>query len=160
MKSIKIYPRNKEHYIKLIKFAKEVLDICKEIGIEPIAYGGLIYFGYTLDKNVVIHDIDLLVPEKYIGKISEKLKNRKIRYIWNHKRHDFKIYKDGAKVELDALENYKGKGKIKKFDFDGLKVNAVSLESLANTYKNACKESKGKHEQHLKRWKNLVALNQ
>jgi len=160
MEKINIYPKNKEHYIKLIKFAKEILDICKEIGIEPIAYGGLIYFGYALDKNTPIHDIDFLVPEKYLGKIAEKLKKRKIRYSWNHKRHDFKIYKKGAKIELDALENYKCKGKIKRFDFDGLKVNAVSLKSLTNTYKNACKESKGKHEQHVRRWKNLAALNQ
>jgi len=158
MEKIKIYPKNKEHYIKLIKFAKEILKICKKIGITPIAYGGLIYFGYTGDKNTSIHDIDFLVPEKHIGKIAEILKKRKIKYNWNHKKHDFKIYKGKAKVELDSLENYKGKGKLKKFDFNGLKVNAVSLESLTNTYKDACKESKGKHKQHVKRWKKLAAL--
>ena len=100
-----------------------------------------------------------MVPEKCLEKIAERLKDKKIKYIWNHKRHDFKIYKKGAKVELDSIEIYHGKGKIKdEFDFNGLKVRAVSLKSLTNTYKNACKESRGKHTQHVRRYETLKTL--
>ena len=174
---IKAYPKNKEHFIRLKKFGNEIKEICKESGTEPVAYGGLVYFGYTQDKNAVVHDIDFLVPEKYLEKIAERLKDKKIRYLWNHKRHDFKIYKKGAKVELDSIEEYPGKGKTKKsiknfrvlrmqshsdikdtFDFNGLKVKAVSLDSLTNTYKNACIESHGKHEQHVRRYEALLKL--
>lgn len=159
MISIKAYPKNREYFIKVKKLAKEIIEICRKIRIEPVAYGGLVYFAYTQDKNAVIRDIDLLVPEKYIGKIAEKLEDRKIRYKWNHKRHDFKIYKKGAKVELDSIEDYRGKGKIKdEFDFDGLKVKAVSLDSLINAYKNACRESHGKHKQHVRRYNALLKL--
>jgi hypothetical protein len=155
---IKEYPRNKDYFLKVKKLAKEVIDICKEIKIEPVAYGGLIYFGYTKDKNEAVHDIDFLVPEKEIARIAEKLKDRKIRYRWNHKRHDFKIYKNGAKVEIDAIEDYRGRGKLDNFDFNGLKVKAVSLESLTNTYKDACRESHGKHKQHVRRYEALLKL--
>ena len=159
MISIKTSPKNKKYFKKVKKLAKEIVEIYREIGIEPVAYGGLVYFGYTRDKNAVIHDIDLLVPEKSLGKVAEILKDRKIRYHWNPERHDFKIYREGAKVELDSIEGYCGKGRIKdEFDFDGLKVRAVSLDSLINTYRGACKESRGKHKQHVKRYEELLKL--
>jgi hypothetical protein len=156
---IKVYPKNKEYFIKVKKLAKEIIEICRKSGAEPVAYGGLVYFGYTQDKNAAVHDIDLLIPEKCIGKVAEILKDRKIKYLWNHKRHDFKIYKKGAKVELDAIEEYRGKGKLNEFDFNGLKVKAVSLDSLISTYKDACKESHGKHKQHVKRYEMLRKHN-
>ena len=158
MKTINIYPKNKEHYVKLLKFGKEIQQICRKSGTEPVTYGGLIYFGYTRDKNARVHDIDFLVPEKCLEKIAEKLKAKRINYRWNHKWHDFKIYKNGTKVELDSIETYHGKGKIENFDFNGLKVKAVSLDSLTNTYKDACRESHGKHKQHVRRYETLKKL--
>ena len=159
MIKISICPKNKAYFTKLKRFGKEIVEICKEIGIEPIVYGGLIYFAYTKDKNEAVHDIDFLIPEKYLDKIADKLKEKRIKYNWNKEKHDFKIHKYGTMIELDSLEGYKRDRRVKnEFDFGGLKVNAVSLESLTNTYRDACRESHGKHAQHVKRYEKLLKI--
>ena len=104
MISVKEYPKNRDKFIRLKELGKEIKEICNNAGVEPVAYGGLIYFGYTKDKKAVIHDIDFLVPEKYLGKIAERLKGRKIKYHWNPEKHNFKISEliKKARIKFDT----------------------------------------------------------
>ncbi|QQS59273.1 hypothetical protein IPN35_00055 [Candidatus Peregrinibacteria bacterium] len=60
---LQILPNNKDSFQKLIKFAKIILDICKNLKTIPIVYGGLAYFYYTKDQNIPVGDLDILVPE-------------------------------------------------------------------------------------------------
>jgi hypothetical protein len=154
---IKSSPKNKEYFIKVKKFAKEVIKICKKLKVTPIVWGGLAYFGYTKDKGVILHDIDFLIPDRYLKKIIEILEKRKLRYHWNAEWHELRIYKKGLRVEFDPIEDYKNKDKnFKDFGFNGLKVKVVSLNSLIKAYKRASEVSHDKPEQHRKRYEALL----
>ena len=141
MITVKGYPANKGHFIRLKKFCKEILAICKEAGFAPIVYGSMAFFGYTRDKNIVIHDIDLLVPEKSLVKIRKLLQKRKIRYSYRASWHGIKVFKNSLVIELDAVGFWQ-KGlpiSSKDFNFSGLIVKTVSLGSLKKIYKRAAR---------------------
>jgi hypothetical protein len=155
MISIKEYPANKEQYVRLMKFGREILDICKSLGITPVVWGSLAYFGYTKDKKAVVHDIDFLVPKDSIKKIMEK--GLKHNYVpeWNL----IQIFKDDLKIEFDPIEEYyKGTEDLENFDFDGLVVKVVKLKDLIQMYKKASEVSKDKPEQHCKKFEELKKL--
>jgi hypothetical protein len=155
MISIKEYPANKEYYIRLMKFGREVLDICKSRGITPVVWGSLAYFGYTKDKNAVVHDIDFLVPKDSIKKIMEKGLKHKFIPEWNL----LQIFKDDLKIEFDPIEEYyTGKENFEEFEFDGLVVKVVRLKDLIQMYKKASEVSKDKPEQHCKKYEELKKL--
>lgn len=156
---ISSYPKNKEYFIKVKKFSNEMLSICKKLGVTPIAWGGLAYFGYTKDKSMIMHDIDFLIPDKYLKEIIEASKERKLRYHWNAEWHELRIYKKGIRVEFDPIEQYKDKDKnYKEMNFNGLKVKAVSLNSLIKAYKHASEVSHDKPEQHRRRYEELLKM--
>lgn len=156
---IKVYPKNKKDFIKLKTFCKEIIDICKELKITPLVWGGLAYFGYTQQKKYVIHDIDFLVPDNSIKKVIKILKERRIKYKYISDWHLLVISKGNLKIELDPIEwYYKGHKKFKEFNFDGLIVRIVELKSLIKIYEKASKVSKDKPEQHYKRFMELKRL--
>ena len=159
MEKISIYPRNKAKYLRLLAFCKEILVICKELGVTPVAWGGIAYFAYTKDKNVTLHDIDFLVPERYIPKVIDVLKKKRMRYHYNSYWQELRIFHKGLRVELDPMETYlKGRQDLKEFQFGSVHLKVLGLDSLKGVYKHAAKVSHDKPEQHLKRWKQLNAL--
>ena len=46
-----IYPKNKEHFKKLIPFAQKIIKLCKDNRVEPIIYGSFAHFYHTKDGN-------------------------------------------------------------------------------------------------------------
>ncbi len=155
---INIQPKNKEEFRKLKEFASEIKDVCGKIGVKPVVWGGLAYFGYTKDKNTKVGDIDFLVPKKYLKKIMKKLDEKGFEYKF-YKDWDLIIIKKGKlKVEIDPIERYcKGK-RFRKFDFNGFEVRVVSLKELIRMYRKASEVSKDKPEQHRKRLEVLERL--
>jgi len=161
MITIRVCPANKAHFIRLKAFGNEMLAICDGLGITPVAWGGLVFFGYTKDRNAIIHDVDLLVPNKSIKKVMAVLRKRKIRYHYYHCTHHNKrwhalvVSKGDAQVDLDPIEDYyKGPRsfrKFKTFDFGGFRVKVVGKGSLIKAYRRASEVSKDKPGQHLKR---------
>ena len=160
MKTIKVYPANKSHFVRLLAFSKKIVAICKELGITPVVWGGLAYFAYTKDKSWNAHDIDFLIPGKDIQKVIKILKNRKIDYEYVPEPWNSLIIKDRELiVELDPIEHYHNKGcEFKDFKFEKIPFKAVSLEALKKMYKHASEVSKDKPEQHLKRLNALKGL--
>jgi len=55
------FPSNKELFIRLIDFCKEIIDICDKQNIKPIIYGNLAVFVYTKNSKMNINDIDMLI---------------------------------------------------------------------------------------------------
>ena len=157
---IKIYPANKEFFIRLKTFCGEILDICKDIRINPIVYGGLAYFAYTKDENYSIKDIDFLIPESSFKKIIKVLEKKKIRYHYSTKWHVLQILKGDLKIELDSIDFWQKdlKIKLRNFDFNGLKVKAINLGNLKSVYKHAAEVSEDKPQQHSKRFDVLNKL--
>lgn len=157
---VKIYPANREFFIQLKTFCREILDMCKELGIIPITYGSLAYFGYTKSKNITIKDIDFLIPEDSFEKIIKILKNKKIKYNYSTKWHTLQIFKNDLKIELDSIDYWQKDlpQDFEEFNFDGLTINVVSLNSLINIYKKASEVSKDKPKENLKKFKALKNL--
>jgi len=156
MIAIKRYPKNKGHFIRLKRFAKQILNICEKLRITPVVWGGLAYFGYTKNKNYVIHDIDFLVPDKSIKKIMKILEEKKIKHKYISDWHSLVISKGNLRVDLDPIERYyKGPKRFKEFDFEGLIVKVVSLGQLIRMYKRASEVSQDKSEQHRKKLEEL-----
>ncbi|MEK6886243.1 MAG: hypothetical protein AABW88_00240 [Nanoarchaeota archaeon] len=153
---INIYPKNKKHFIKLKSFCKEIIETLNKTKINPVAWGGLVYFAYTKDKSFVIHDIDLLIPDKSLKKAMKLLKENKAKYKYISDWHYIAISKGNLRIDLDPLEWYcKKSKKFNKLDFNGLEINAVNLKDLINIYERASKRSKDKPGQHKKRLEEL-----
>jgi len=132
-------PSNADRFKDLMHFARVVLKICEEAGIRPIAYGSLVFFGYTQDDQLTVDDIDLLVPEKFFETIMKLLAKSSIEYTYSKKWHSILISQDDLKIEIDAIEFWQ---KDLPDDFEELRFGevtfkAVSLKSLKTIYWNS-----------------------
>ncbi len=102
----------------LIKFAKEIIEICKSNGITPILYGSYLVLHYTKNKKMNVNDIDFYVPEEFHKKMIKILKEKNIKYKYLKEWHCLQIFKDDLKVELDSIDYlYEGPKDFKDFDF-------------------------------------------
>lgn len=160
MESIYYQPQNKKYFSKLLSFAKELFEICKELNIKPIVYGSLPYASYTRDETISINDIDLLVPESSFSKIIDKIKeNKELRYEETD-YHSLKIFKDDVKITFDAIEEYY---KDLPYDFVEVKINDVlftiiPLRALKEIYKRGKETIPIKREQYSKKLEKLNSV--
>jgi ASC-1-like (ASCH) protein len=155
---MKIYPKNKKHFLELVNFSREILSICKKAGARPIIWGGLAYFYYTKDKNYNIGDFDFLIPKKCQKKIMKLLDEKSIRYKFL-KNWDLIIIKRGKlKIELDSIKRYYKNKKSKKININGIKIDIVNLDSLIKMYKKASIVSKDNPKEYYKKYKKLISL--
>ena len=157
---IKIYPKNKKHFIELLHFSKEILDLYKKIKIIPIAYGGLVFFAYVKDKKIIVNDLDFLVPESSFKKIIKVLKKKKIKYNYLPKWHIIQIFNGNLKVEMDSIEYWQKDlpRSFKNIDFNGFIIKAVNLNSLRNIYKKASQVSKDNPQGNNRKYKMLKKI--
>ena len=160
MKTIKVYPKNKEYFIRLKKFGNEIKEICLAEGTEPILYGGLMYFAYTKDKNYKISDLDFLIPENSFEKIIKTLGEKGIKHKYNKKWHTMPIFKGDLRIEIDSIDFWQAKlpKSYTYFNFDGLKLKSMKLNDLIKIYKRASEVSHDKPEQHRKRYEALLKV--
>lgn len=137
VEKIKIYPKNKKHFLSLKKFAGEIINIFQKCKINPpLVYGGLAVFGYTKKRDLIIKDIDFYMHERDFEKFISALQKRKIKYNYSKKRHTLYVFKNKLKLEFDSIDYwYHGLSRFKNFDFDGLKVKVINLEELKKIYK-------------------------
>jgi len=144
MLSINDFPSNKEQFVRLVDFCKEIIDICDKQNVEPIVYGSLAVFVYTKNKKMNVNDIDMLIREKDFAKIIKVLEERKIKYNHDKRWHVLQILKDDLKIEFDSIDFWQ-KDLPKDFqelDFYGKKLKILSLNTLKNIYKKASEVSK------------------
>lgn len=160
MYKIKIVPLNKEYFIRLKEFGKNILDILCDLRVTPIAYGSLTYFGYMKDKNIAVNDIDLLIPENSFKKIIKILEEKNIRYNYSAEWHTLQVFDGNLKIEFDSIDFWQKDlpKDFEEFDFDGLVVKAVSLNSLRRIYKKASETSKDNPHGNLKKYEALKKL--
>ena len=143
--------------MELLVFAKEVVEKLQAKGIEPVLWGGLAYFAYTLDKTYIVSDIDLLVSEEKLKLALQTLKQSPwdIEYIkgWD----SIVVRKGSLRVELDPLERYCKNSDFTLAHFPDLSfsIPIVSLEELAAMYKRAAEKSEDKPEAHRAKWGRL-----
>jgi len=143
MLSINDFPSNKEQFVRLVDFCKEIIDICDKQNVESIVYGSLAVFVYTKNKEMNVNDIDMLIREKDFAKIIKVLKKRKIKYNHDKRWHVLQILKDDLKIEFDSIDFWQ-KDLPKDFqelDFYGKKLKILSLNTLKSIYKKVCEIS-------------------
>ncbi len=154
---IDTYPTNKEHYLKLLAFAKEVVEKLRAEGIGPVLWGGLAYFAYSRDESYNVSDMDLLIPEKQLSLALRTLKESPwtVDYIdgWD----SIVVRKSQLRVELDPLERYcKSRDfALASFPSLSLSIPIVSLDELVAIYKRAAERSEDKPEAHRAKWERL-----
>lgn len=141
-------PKNKEYFKKLIPFAKKIILILKDAGIEPVIYGSFAHFYHTKDKNIAVKDIDLLIPKKKSIKLIKLLKKERIKFKAFPGRYSLIIKKGKLKVETDPIEDTYADLKKKlfprtfdKIDFYGIQVKIMSLDILEKFYEVALAQS-------------------
>lgn len=98
-----VQPSNPEHLARLLDFAREILEVCDSLAIEPVASGSLAVLLYTKDPAIEIHDIDLSCSENDFPHLLTALAARGIAASvtdW----HVLQARRDDLKVEFDSRE--------------------------------------------------------
>jgi len=166
MITLENFPRNKEKFIRLIEFFKEILQICIDLDIEPILDGSLGVFAYTKNPGIEVNDIDLSVPE---GEYHTMMKALDAKGIGHKLRewHVLQVIKDDLKIELGSIE-YWYKDLVVKCDLlqvDDYTVKILSLDGLKELYTRGLEYTANNLEEGNNKIKNasykvkLAALN-
>jgi hypothetical protein len=154
-----IYPKNKEQFVKLRKFAKKIYLLCKESGINPVVYGSFMILKYTKDKNMKVNDIDFYIREEEFKKLVKVLKENKINFEYPKEWHTLQVMKGDLKIEFDSIDFWnKTKKEFVEINFEGEKIKALSLDSLREIYKRASEVSQDNPEGNLKKYRALLKV--
>jgi hypothetical protein len=139
------FPRNKEKFVRLIEFFKEILDICGELNITPVLNGSLAVFAYTGNHEMHVNDVDLACSEMEFPRIISVLEERCIGYKLRE-WHVLQIFRNDIKVELDSVEYwYKGLPMdCETLQVDNYQVSMLGLNGLMEFYRRGLKDREEK----------------
>ena len=135
------FPKNKDKFIRLIEFFKEVLEICNDLKIAPVLDGSLAVFAYTKNQEMSVNDVDLSCSETEFPKIISALEEKRINYRvreW----HVIQVLKDDLKIELGSTEYwYKDLPTDREtLQIDDYKIIMLGLNSLRAFYRQAMED--------------------
>jgi hypothetical protein len=161
-------PRNREHFLQLLAFAKVVVDISKEIGVEPVASGSLALFAYTNNLDLSVNDIDLSCIESAFARIRKALNEHDIE--WNLTEwHVLQALRGDLKVEFDSREIWINdlEQDYETLQIQDLQVRVIGLNDLSEMYRrglNATASSddddvRSKHDALRVKYDALLALS-
>ncbi len=158
-----IYPKNKEHFKKLIPFAQKVISVCREVGIDPVIYGSFAHFYHTKDKNMNVNDIDMVIPKSSFKKCIKSLEKNKIKHEYVPEHSTIILKKGNLRVEIDDVspgrktisDEKLSKNIFKRIDFYGIKARIVTLKQLEEMYSYAYNHSRDSKAEILKKIKRL-----
>lgn len=145
------FPRNKEKFVRLIEFFKEVLDICGELNITPVLNGSLAVCAYTGNHEMDVNDVDLACSETEFPRIIHVLEERGIGYRLRE-WHVLQIFRNDMKVEFDSVEYwYKDLPTDREtLQVDNYPVNMLGLNSLMEFYRQGMKDKAEKNGENEK----------
>jgi len=145
------FPKNKDKFVRLIKFFKEVLEICDEMNIVPVLNGSLAVFVFTKDQEMNVNDVDLFCSETEFPRIINALKERDIGYKLRE-WHVLQVLRDDLIVELDSVEYwYKDLPvECEILQVDNHRVSMLGLNSLIEFYRQGMKNRAEKTDKNEK----------
>jgi hypothetical protein len=151
MITLGLFPKNKDKFVRLIQFFKEILDICNDLNITPALDGSLAVFAYTENQDMNVNDIDLSCSETEFSRIINVLEERTISYKLRQ-WHVLQILKDELKIELDSMEYWYKDLRIdyETLQIDNYKINILSLNSLREFYRQGMKDRLKKTDENEK----------
>lgn len=141
------FPKNKDKFVRLIGFFKEILDICSELNIVPVLDGSLAVFAYTANQEMNVNDVDLSCSEAEFPRVVSVLQERQINYRvrdW----HVIQVLKDDLKIELGSTEYwYKDLPTDREtLQIDDCKITMLGLNSLRAFYRQAMEDRAKKND--------------
>ena len=136
-----IYPKNKEHFKKLIPFAQKIFLLLKKNRIKSVIYSSYAVFYHTKDSSLKVNDIDVLIEKKNSKKVMSILRKNKIKFKFLPEWDTIIIKKGKLKFDIDWM----GKGckdikeghiskKTIKIDFYGVPSKLMTMQDICNTY--------------------------
>lgn len=161
-------PKNRTHYTGLLRFAQEVLNVCEEIGIEPILSASLAVYAYTQNPNMEVHDVDLSCSEAHFPRLGRALSTGGIDcrvrswHVLRARKGDLKIEFDATEYWMrDIVECYElakfGDVQFRMISIDGLQE--LYRRGLIDTADKADDQSKVKHQAIREKLRSLDALH-
>ena len=160
MLQITIFPSNKDFFVRLLDFCKEVINICDEKKVEPILYGSLAVLIYTENSKMNVNDIDMLIREKDFAKIIKVLKERKIKYNHDEKWHVLQVLKDDLKIEFDSIDFWQRElpQDFKEVNLCEKRMKILSLRTLKKIYEKASEISQDNPSGNKKKFEELSKI--
>lgn len=139
------YPRNKDKFVRLIKFFKAILGICEEIDIHPVVDGSLAVFAYTKNIDIDVNDIDLSISETVFPRMISILKTKGIEYRLR-KWHVLEVVKDDLKIGFGSTEQWSQGLPInyENLHVGNHQVKILGLSGLTKQYRFAMNDRKKK----------------
>jgi len=133
MKQIAAYPKNEAHFLRLIRFGKEIIALCHSHGANPILYGSMAHFLHTGDKGMNVNDLDFLVPSSKLPGIFRALRRKGAKEFY------WKVGSTHTPDLMRAARRAKGKTLLVRFpDWNGIVIVRgdlrVDLDDLVRTY--------------------------
>jgi hypothetical protein len=149
MITLSYFPKNKDKFVRLIDFFKEILKTCDELNIAPVLSGSLAVFAYTENQEMNVNDVDLSCPETDFPRIIHALEERCIDYKLRE-WHVLQVLRDDLKVEFDSMEYwYKDLPlECETLQGDDYKVSMLSLNSLIEFYRQGMKDRAEKTDEN------------
>jgi hypothetical protein len=162
MNKMRIYPKNKEPFKKLIDFAKKIMSILRKSKISFVVYGSFSHFYHTKDKGMKVNDIDIMIKNFDFKKLTKLLEKNRIKFRYYPEWQTCIIKDKELKVEVDSVglgyKTIKEKTLFKKSpyaDFYGMKIKILSLEDLCEMYPIAYNRSKHDKAKILKKIRDM-----
>ena len=139
--------KSKQHFTKLLAFCREVMVVCKAVGIAPVLSGSLAVLGYTQGRTMEIHDIDLACSELDFPRLCRALEAQGIRCElrpW----HVMQALQDDLKVEFDSMEYWLADvpEEYETLVVDRIRFKTVGLAGLRELYRRGLEETCGEGE--------------
>ena len=134
-------PKNKDKFVRLIDFFKEILIICNELKITPVLNGSLAVFAHTEDQEMNVNDVDLSCSEIEFPRIIDILEERGIGYKLRE-WHVLQVLRDDLKIELDSVEYWYKDLPIEceTLQVDHYRVNMLGVNSLVEFYRQGMRD--------------------
>jgi hypothetical protein len=136
----------------LIKFLKQVLDICNGLDIAPILDGSLAVFAYTGNREMSVNDIDLSCPEAEFPRVIEALEREGIHYKLRE-WHVLQVLRDDLKIDLGSAEYWLQDLPIEYETLhidEGYRIKMLDLASLKAFYKQAMDDRAANPDERVK----------
>ncbi|HVA70693.1 MAG TPA: hypothetical protein VNF08_05150 [Acidimicrobiales bacterium] len=112
------------------------MDVCREIGVEPVASGSVAFLAYTKNQDFSVNDIDLSCSEAEFARLSDALNDHGIEckvtpwHVLQSLRGDLKVEFDSSEFWMNDLPH-----DDESLQIQDLQIRVVGLGALTELYR-------------------------
>ena len=130
------FPKNQDHFVRLIRFLTRVLKICARLGIDPVVNGSLAVFAYTHNHDLDVNDVDLAISEADFERLRAALEADGISCRLRE-WHVLQVESGDLKIDFDSIEYWQQDLPLERdtLKLDTVTVSLVSLPAAKTLYR-------------------------